>query len=154
MIAAVPAMPAITPMPIAVPNSFKNSPDLFFITLTVILVEIEEQKITKIDCLITKNDQLITNNVNCSIFNQANFILLPKKLTEAKSKALHSFLLLKEITSMKKRYLIGLLGLTTALQSCIAVEGVFRAGFKMGIYSVFLIIGLIIWIIFKRSKRR
>lgn len=53
---------------------------------------------------------------------------------------------------MKKRFLISILMLATILQSCIAVEGVFKAGFKMGIYSVFLIFGLIIWIIYKRLK--
>ncbi len=54
---------------------------------------------------------------------------------------------------MKKRFLPVLMLLCT-LQSCIVVGGVFRAGFKMGIYSVFLIAGLIIWVIFKRSNRR
>jgi hypothetical protein len=34
------------------------------------------------------------------------------------------------------------------------VGGVFRAGFKMGIYSVLIIVGLIVWIISKRSNRR
>ena len=55
---------------------------------------------------------------------------------------------------MKKRFLPGLIMLMSSLQSCIVVGGVFRAGFKMGIYSVFLIVGLIIWIISKRSNRR
>lgn len=55
---------------------------------------------------------------------------------------------------MKKQFLFGLLGLATTLQSCMAVGGIFRAGFKMGIYSVFIILGLLIWIISKRSKRK
>ncbi len=55
---------------------------------------------------------------------------------------------------MKKWFLIALFSLTTALQSCMVVGGVFRAGFKMGIYSVFLILGLLIWIISKRSNRK
>ncbi len=55
---------------------------------------------------------------------------------------------------MKKRFLISLLGLITILQSCIVVGGVFRAGFKMGIYSIFLILGLLVWVIFKRSNRK
>ncbi len=55
---------------------------------------------------------------------------------------------------MKKRFLISLLSLTTILQSCMVVGGVFRAGFKMGIYSVFLILGLLVWVIFKRSNRK
>lgn len=55
---------------------------------------------------------------------------------------------------MKKRFLPGILVLTIALQGCIAVEGVFRAGFRMGIYSVFLIFGLIVWIIYKRSQNK
>ncbi len=54
---------------------------------------------------------------------------------------------------MKKRFLIGSLGLITTLQSCIVVGGVFRAGFRMGIYSVFIILALIVWVIFKRSNR-
>ncbi len=55
---------------------------------------------------------------------------------------------------MIKRILPGLILLICTLQSCIVVGGVFRAGFKMGIYSVFIIIGLIIWVISKRSKHR
>ncbi|RYE29438.1 MAG: phosphatidate cytidylyltransferase [Sphingobacteriaceae bacterium] len=55
---------------------------------------------------------------------------------------------------MKKWYLPVLVFLISTLQSCIVVGGVFRAGFKMGIYSVFLIAGLIIWVIYKRSNRR
>lgn len=54
---------------------------------------------------------------------------------------------------MKKLLSIGFLSLITLLQSCMVVGGVFRAGFKMGIYFVFLIVGLVIWIIFKRSNR-
>ncbi len=55
---------------------------------------------------------------------------------------------------MKKRFLLSLIILVTTLQSCIVVGGVFRAGFKMGIYSIFLILGLLIWVIFKRSNRK
>ncbi|MGI4806232.1 MAG: hypothetical protein ACRYFL_15810 [Janthinobacterium lividum] len=55
---------------------------------------------------------------------------------------------------MKKRFLPILMIIMSTLQSCMVVGGVFRAGFKMGIYSVFLIIGLIIWVISKRSNRR
>ncbi len=55
---------------------------------------------------------------------------------------------------MKKLFSIGLLSLITTLQSCMVIGGVFRAGFKMGIYSVLLFFGLIVWVIFKRSNRR
>lgn len=55
---------------------------------------------------------------------------------------------------MKKWYLLVLLTLTSTLQSCMMVGGVFRAGFKMGIYSVLIIAGLIIWVIVKRSNRK
>lgn len=55
---------------------------------------------------------------------------------------------------MKKRFLLGLIILTNTLQSCIVVGGVFRAGFKMGIYSIFLILGFLIWVISKRSNRK
>lgn len=55
---------------------------------------------------------------------------------------------------MKKRFLLSLIILVYTLQSCIVVGGVFRAGFKMGIYSIFLILGLLIWVIFKRSNRK
>ncbi len=55
---------------------------------------------------------------------------------------------------MKKRFLISMFTLTAILNSCMVVGGVFRAGFKMGIYFVFLVLGLIVWIILKRSNRR
>ncbi|HEX8460957.1 MAG TPA: phosphatidate cytidylyltransferase [Segetibacter sp.] len=55
---------------------------------------------------------------------------------------------------MKKWYLLVLLTLTSTLQSCMVVGGVFRAGVKLGIYSVFIIAGIIIWVISKRANRR
>ncbi|MVN22584.1 hypothetical protein [Mucilaginibacter arboris] len=55
---------------------------------------------------------------------------------------------------MKKWFLFGLFSLTTTFQSCMVVGGVFRAGFKMGIYSVLIFVGLIVWVISKRSNRR
>ena len=37
--------------------------------------------------------------------------------------------------------------------SCFAVIGsAIRLGFKLGVYSVFIIIGVIIWVIYKRGK--
>ncbi|WP_299289247.1 hypothetical protein [uncultured Mucilaginibacter sp.] len=55
---------------------------------------------------------------------------------------------------MKKRVLFGLLILAGTMQSCMVVGGVFRAGFKLGIYSVLIILGLFVWIISKRPNRR
>ena len=55
---------------------------------------------------------------------------------------------------MKKIHYLVLLLIAVTTTSCYMLIGnVFRLGFRMGIYSVFIIIGLIIWIISKRGKR-
>jgi preprotein translocase subunit SecF len=55
---------------------------------------------------------------------------------------------------MEKRVLIILLTLTAVLCGCGVVGKVLFIGFKMGIYSVLIVLGLIVWIIYKRDKRR
>ncbi|EHQ27739.1 hypothetical protein Mucpa_3641 [Mucilaginibacter paludis DSM 18603] len=56
---------------------------------------------------------------------------------------------------MKKIHYLGLLVTAVTLNSCFSIVGsVFRLGFRMGIYSVFIIIGLLIWVISKRGKRK
>lgn len=55
---------------------------------------------------------------------------------------------------MKKLQYLALILMAVTLNSCYMFVGsVFRLGFRMGIYSVFIIIGLIIWVINKRNKR-
>jgi hypothetical protein len=56
---------------------------------------------------------------------------------------------------MKKIHYLALAVMAITLNSCYMLIGsVFRLGFKMGIYSVFIIVGVIIWVISKRYKRK
>jgi hypothetical protein len=56
---------------------------------------------------------------------------------------------------MKKIHYAGLVLIAISLNSCYMLVGsVFRLGFKMGIWSVFILIGLLIWIINKRGNRK
>jgi hypothetical protein len=56
---------------------------------------------------------------------------------------------------MKKIQYLALLLMAITLTSCINMVGTFfKLGFKMGIWSIFILIGLLIWVISKRGKRR
>lgn len=56
---------------------------------------------------------------------------------------------------MKKLQYLALLLIVVTFNSCYMLVGsVFRLGFRMGIYSVFILIGLFIWVISKRGKRK
>jgi len=56
---------------------------------------------------------------------------------------------------MKKTYYLLLLIVSITLNSCFAIIGsAIRLGFKMGIYSVFIMIGLLCWVIMKRGKNK
>jgi hypothetical protein len=56
---------------------------------------------------------------------------------------------------MKKLHYLALALMAVTLNSCYMLIGsVFRLGFRMGIYSVFILIGLLIWIINKRGNRK
>jgi uncharacterized transporter YbjL len=56
---------------------------------------------------------------------------------------------------MKKIHYLALFVMAITLNSCYMLIGsVFRLGFRMGIYSVFIVIGLIIWVINKRGNRK
>jgi hypothetical protein len=57
---------------------------------------------------------------------------------------------------MKKIHYL-LLGLITiSLSSCFAsvLGSAIRLGFKMGVYSILFLFGLLCWVIYKRGKRR
>jgi hypothetical protein len=57
--------------------------------------------------------------------------------------------------SMKRIHYLLLALITISLNSCFAVVGsAIRLGFKMGVYSVLILIGLLIWVIIKRGKKR
>jgi len=56
---------------------------------------------------------------------------------------------------MKKTYYLLLVIVCISLNSCFAVIGsAIRLGFKMGVYSVFILLGLLCWIIIKRGKNK
>jgi len=56
---------------------------------------------------------------------------------------------------MKKIHYLLLLIVSISLNSCFAVIGsAIRLGFKMGVYSVFILLGLLCWVIIKRGKKR
>lgn len=56
---------------------------------------------------------------------------------------------------MKKLHYLALTLLAITLNSCYMLVGsVFRIGFRMGIWSVLIVIGIIIWVIDKRGKRK
>lgn len=57
---------------------------------------------------------------------------------------------------MKKIHYLVLVLMAITLNSCYMslIGSMFRLGFKMGIWSVFIVIGLIIWVISKRGKRK
>lgn len=40
------------------------------------------------------------------------------------------------------------------LNSCMLVGSVFKAGFKLGIYSIFILAAIVGWLIYKRGNRR
>jgi len=56
---------------------------------------------------------------------------------------------------MKKIHYLLLLIVSITLNSCFAIIGsAIRLGFKMGVYSVFILIGLLCWVITKRGKNK
>lgn len=55
---------------------------------------------------------------------------------------------------MRKIHYLALFMIAVTFNSCMVLGSVFRLGFRMGIYSVFILIGLLIWVISKRGKRR
>ncbi|WP_162846987.1 hypothetical protein [Mucilaginibacter gracilis] len=55
---------------------------------------------------------------------------------------------------MKKLHYLTLTLMAVTLNSCYMIGSVFRLGFRMGIYSVFIIIGILIWVINKRQSKK
>jgi len=57
---------------------------------------------------------------------------------------------------MKKIHYFGLVLIAIALNGCYMslIGSMFRLGFKMGIWSVFILVGLLVWVINKRGNRK
>lgn len=57
---------------------------------------------------------------------------------------------------MKKIHYLLLVLIAISLNSCYMslIGSMFRLGFKMGIWSVFILVGLLIWVINKRGNRK